>query len=557
MFSRSYPETAVIGDVPAQRDVSGLAATVAAGTLVFGLTACLRFLASAGFTNDQFVTLAAAQQILFGEWPTRDFLDAGAPLSYATSAGAQLVFGRNLFAEAILVAAAFGLAATLTVLAARRLSGSIAVGIVAALVEVAIFPRGYAYPKMLLYGAAPLLIWWYQDQPSSLVRMAVLAVFVQIAFLFRHDHGLFIGTGAVVAAALGDGSPEWRRGAGKRAAVFSLLLLAAALPYLAYVSFNHGVFRYLAYGIAYSAAEAAENHLIVPPLGVTLGLERNSEAFLFYLFYLLPVITAAVIWTTRRRDGGAVAARVVPLVVIALMVDRGFLRDSLETRLADAIVPAVLLSSWLFGQTSRMASSRHFAALRIGALVTAFIGVVAVIEVGATVEQLNRASLFGGLQRLPERFIERSQELHERFNERQMPAGPVPRLRPFFEYVDRCTTRDQRLLLPGFIPEVAVYARRPFAGGRMTIVQGYVDTPPEQQRLVAQVAMQSVPFVVVTGKYKDPVWHAFPELATYIDQHYRPLVTYGADGDRVVEVYVTDTQPSTSIDAATGWPCFR
>ena len=558
MSSRSYPETAVIGDVPAQRDVSHLAATFAAGTLVFGLTVCLRFLASAGFTNDQFVTLAAAQQILFGEWPTRDFLDAGAPLSYATSAGAQLVFGRNLFAEAILVAAAFGLAATLTVLAARRLSGSIIVAIVAALVEVAIFPRGYAYPKMLLYAAAPLLIWWYQDRPSSLVRMAVLAVFVQIAFLFRHDHGLFIGTGAVVAAALGDGSPEWRRAAAwKRAAVFSLLLLAAALPYLVYVSFNSGVFRYLAFGIAYSAAEAGENHLIAPPLGVTLGLERNSEAFLFYLFYLLPVITAAVIWTTRRRDGGAVAARLMPLVVIALMVDRGFLRDSLETRLADAIVPAVLLSSWLFAQTSRMAGSRHFAALRICALVTAFIGVVAVIEVGATVEQLNRASLFGGLQRLPERFIERSEELHERFNEHQMPAGPVPRLRSFFEYVDRCTTRDQRLLLPGFIPEVAVYAQRPFAGGRITIVPGYVDTATEQQRLVAQVAMQSVPFVVVTGKYKDPVWRAFPELATYVDQHYRPLVTYGADGDRVVEVYVTDTLPSSSIDAATGWPCFR
>src|SRR5439155_14859805 len=114
-----------------------------------------------------------------------------------------------------------------------------------------------------------------------------------------------------------------------------------------------------------SAAEAAENDLIVPPFGVTLGLERNSEAFLFGLFYLLPVITSLVIWTTRRRGSGTAAARLVPLVVIAFMVDRGFLRDSLETRLADAIVPVVLLYSWLFGQTSRMASSRHCAVLRI------------------------------------------------------------------------------------------------------------------------------------------------------------------------------------------------
>ena len=544
-----------------RRDVRALAGTVVACTLIFGVTACLRFLALVSFTNDQFVTLAAAQQMLLGEWPSRDFLDFGAPLSYAMSAGAQLVFGRNLFAEAVLTAGAFALAATLTMLAAKRLSGSIIVAIVAAVVEVAIFPRGYAYPKILLYAAAPLLIWWYQDHPSSLLRMAVLAVFVQIAFLFRHDHGLYIGSGAAVAAALGEGSPAWRRGAWKRAVIFLLLVLAAALPYLIYVSANGGVFHYVANGLAYSAAEAADNDLIVPLFGATL--QHNSEAFLFYLFYLLPIIASFAIWSRRKDSGGrSVAVRLAPLVVIALLVDRGFLRDYLETRLADAVVPAVLLYSWLFGHVWYGASSRHRKVLRTGVLVLAFIAVAAVIKVGATVEQLDRASLFGGLRRLPERFVERSQELHERFNVRQMPGGPVLRLQSFLEYVDRCTTRDQRLLLPGFIPEVAVYAQRPFAGGRSTILPGYLDDQDNRQRLVAWVAMQTVPFVVVTGKFKDPVWRAYPELGAYVAQHYRPLVTYGTDGDarahdRVVEVYATTSLPPTSIDAATGWPCFR
>ena len=138
-----------------------------------------------------------------------------------------------------------------------------------------------------------------------------------------------------------------------------------------------------------------------------------------------------------------------------------------------------------------------------------------------------------------------------------MPAGPVPALEAFFDYVDRCTTRDQRLLLPGFIPEVAVYAQRPFAGGRSTILPGYIDTADDRRRLVARVATQTVPFVVVTGKFKDPVWRAYPELAAYVDQHYRRLVAYGPDGDRKVEVYVNHTLHSISIDAATGWPCFR
>ncbi len=556
MFSKSFPDTAVIADVATERDVRGLVATVGACTLVFALTACVRFLGLVGFTNDQYTTLAAAQQMLFGEWPTRDFVDFGAPLAYATSAAAELIFGRNLFAEAILTAAAFALAAALTLLAVKRLSGSIIVAIVAALVEVAIFPRGYAYPKILLYAAAPLLIWWYQDEPLSLTRMAVVAIFVQIAFLFRHDHGLYIGAGAFVAAVLGDGRPEWRRGAGKRAALFSLLALAAALPYVVYVSVNGGVLRYLVGSIGYSAAEAADNDLIVPPFGLTLGVHRNSEAFLFYLFYLLPVIAVVVLYVTRERRDRAFAY-VVPLVVIALLADRGFLRDYLETRLADAIVTPVLLFAWLCAQIEHIAAPRRRATARGFATVTAFVGVFTVTTVGDTGEQLNRASLFGGLRRMPERFVERSEELHERFNIHQVPAGPVPALGLFFDYVDRCTTRDERLLLPGFIPEVAVYAQRPFAGGRSTILPGYIDTTSERQRLMARIAMQRVLFVVVTGKFKDPVWRAYPELAAYVAEHYRQLVTYGPEGDRRVEVYVNHTLRSTSVDSATGWPCFR
>lgn len=90
----------------------GFAAALA---VLFGGTASFRFMAlSRGFTNDHFIHLANAQQMLFGEWPTRDFLDAGMPLMYVASALAQQVLGRTLFAEAMLVAVAFGLAAVLT-----------------------------------------------------------------------------------------------------------------------------------------------------------------------------------------------------------------------------------------------------------------------------------------------------------------------------------------------------------------------------------------------------------------------------------------------------------
>jgi hypothetical protein len=61
-----------------------------------------------GFSNDHFQYLAAAQQMRLGEWPTRDFADPGMPLMYAASAAAQVVFGRSLFAEAMLMAIVYG-----------------------------------------------------------------------------------------------------------------------------------------------------------------------------------------------------------------------------------------------------------------------------------------------------------------------------------------------------------------------------------------------------------------------------------------------------------------
>src|SRR5205814_9058732 len=105
-----------------------------------------------------------------------------------------------------------------------------------------------------------------------------------------------------------------------------------------YLSLNGGVVRYFAQGISFSAAEAAGNHLVLPPFGPTLGRARNTEAFLFFLFYLLPVTAAIVLAVTARdRDRRVIVARVVPLIAISLLVDRAFLRDELSTRLADAI----------------------------------------------------------------------------------------------------------------------------------------------------------------------------------------------------------------------------
>ena len=532
-------------------------ATAAVSVVIFAMTMALRFLSSVRFTNDEYIQLAGAQQMLFGEWPTRDFLDPGLPLSYAASAASQLIFGRTLFAEAMLTSVAFGLAAALTVVAARRLSGSLLVGIVAALMEVAIFPRGYSYPKMLLYAAAPLVIGWCVERPT-VWRRTLLAVFVQIAFLFRHDHGLFIGTGAAVGAALAGDGVRSSRVMLRQLATFVAIGIAVSLPFLLYVGLNGGVVHYFVQGVRFSAAEAAENGLVIPPFGAREGLERNSEAFLFFLFYALPLIAAAVLALRWRTLTDTTRALLASLIVIALMADRGFLRDELSTRLADAVVPAVLLSAWLVGQIRRISWRPTRMAWATVAAVLFFVSSFTVVTIGNTVEQLNRASLFGGLARMPERFVDRRAHLRDPWNDGAMPAGPSRVLVPFFQYLDRCTTSDQRLLVPGFIPEVPVHARRPFAAGRMTIIPGYLDAPEERRNLLATVQRQNVPFMIVSSRSRATVWAAYPELASFIDTHFTPLATYQIGEEGVsVDVRVNRSMPPRGVDAQSGWPCFR
>ena len=105
--------------------------------------------------------------MLHGEWPSRDFVDLGAPLTYAISAAAQAVFGERQLTEALLMAAAFGLGAVLTLRAGVVLTGSVVLGVAAALIEVLVYPRTYSYPKIVLYAAAAVAFLWYVEPSVS------------------------------------------------------------------------------------------------------------------------------------------------------------------------------------------------------------------------------------------------------------------------------------------------------------------------------------------------------------------------------------------------------
>jgi hypothetical protein len=402
---------------------------VAAVSIAAGLAAAtLRLLALAGFPNDHFVSLTRGAQMLLGDWPVRDFVDPGLPLMYAVSAAAQLIGGRTLLSEAVIVAAAFGLSAGLTIWLVAEWCGSLAVGLWAGFSEFAVFPRSYSYPKILLYVAACGAFVSYARHPSPR-RVWALAGVCMVAFLFRHDHGLYIGLATSVlifAAQLGAGVPAAIR------AVLSFAGRVAALvaPYLLWVRANGGLKDYVLSGVEFSRVEAARTRLALPLLGDhALWSNEALSVIGFYVFWALPCIAAAVLWARRRSRPAADRSVVIAIIVLALCVNAGFLRDALTARVPDAVVPFVFLLAWV-GTTASAATAGYIRRLVIAGAVAMV--ALALAEVGTLAEQLNRAEIGGGIERVRLRWQELTEDLRAPYAEGQMPTDLTAAPRAFF-----------------------------------------------------------------------------------------------------------------------------
>jgi hypothetical protein len=521
-------------------------ARASAIVIAFVAAAGFRFLGLRnGFPNDHFVHLVGAQQILLGDWPTRDFVDPGLPFMFALSAAAERVLGSTLLAEGVLVALAFGAGAAFTVAAVTRLTGSALLGLLAAAFEVAVFPRTYGYPKILIYATTIWLFGRYAARPSATWRWAIVAL-VGVAFLFRHDHGLFVFAGGLLAVLLAPAD-----GAGvRRSLTFAAASIAVVLPYLLFVQVQTGLWPYLRTGIEFSQREAArEGHVWPNPF-----LPGAHEARLLYAFHLMPLAALAVLVLRRRAPKALqLVAQVLPIVGVALLVNAAFLRDPLSTRLPDAVVPAVILGTWLVAQAWRAPRARWLT-VGFAAIVVLAMG-RSTLAVGHTAEEVDRAGLMTGYRRIPERFRERRAQLTDRFSESQIPTAAVQKLIPFFRYLARCTAPDDRILNLGYLPEAPVFARRGFAGG-LSFFGAYPSSDERERLVLERIGRQVVPFAILASDFTAEFDQRFPHVAAHVRARYREVADLEVRDDLHLRILVDTTLAAPTRDAETGFPCF-
>lgn len=214
-----------------------------------------------GFSNDEFGYLARARQIQAGEVPFRDFNDPGWFLTDYMAAAAQWLGGYNLRSEALLTIGMLSLAAAVTFVLARRVAGSVAAALAGVALQIVLEPRHYNYPKIVLYAAGFALAWAYVDKPNRL-RAVTLGALIGLAFLFRHDHLVYLGTlGVLTIACVHRASISDAIGAGGRLAAGAA---ACIVPFLVFLSVSGGVTEYFRSAMVYVSRDAARTSFAFP-----------------------------------------------------------------------------------------------------------------------------------------------------------------------------------------------------------------------------------------------------------------------------------------------------
>lgn len=534
--------------------------------LVFVFTWFLRFNdpngSFAGLTDDHFFYVVRGWQILYGDLPVRDFVDHGAPLHFYLAAAVQVLFGRGTLSELAFTTTMLAAGAALTFWLAARASGSLAAGLFGAAVHIALFPRFYNYPKVLVYAAAIPLLWWFAERPGRWPRFW-LASATAVAFLFRHDHGVYVVIAVGVLLLLIRG-PSWKERV-RHGALYAVLTFGLLAPYVGFIQLNGGVSAYVAQTMSWAARERERTPMEWP------GLLDSSTAWWYYLELLLPLLALAVVAVSRdafRTGWPQARIKVAMVALLGIVLNVGFLRSPLEARLADPSVPHVILMAWLamalpamFREPASWAAAvgrwRVPVATALAAVAVPMALVIAVTLTDGTYDRLDNAGLTEG----PRRIVQGSASVARSLRADWELATWEPRadrseLITLAMYLNTCTPPGARIFVQPYIPQVLALARRPFAGGHADLRPGFFTTERDQQLILARLRRQQVPVALLaTEDSLENFRRSFPLLTTYLDEHYDVGGTHVFDGRFGITLLVSRGAREGRRFADLDWPC--
>ena len=533
--------------------------------------------------DTNFYSLWEATALLAGDHPYRDFFEWGIPLQAGISALVQRAFGYRLFNEFVMQWAFLVAGAVIAFRLSVRLSRSIAASMAGALLAWLLLADTpiYHYPKLFFYPLGVLLAWRYLDTPT-VGRAAAMGLVTALAFLFRHDHGIYVGVAAVFALAFGCGGgavASWRDRS-RHGAAFAAGAAVLLVPWLALVHDSEGLVEYVKTRYELAAGDTAVNpfRLLLDMHPIRLigsdvldpGSEAQDHARLWIeqVFLLVPLVMliAAMASLVRHR-----IRRVTPPPdLYAALVAAGFLavvdyrlfREASYAQIVGPLTAAVGAASLRWGPmlpTRLPAPSRRAAAWhRVRWTVAGVLFLMTMVAAGVNLRHGSLSGLvetvgdaprmFRNLMARPpiEAFVPQSTVDGLRPN----PGGTLP-LMFLARYVHDCTRGGDRVLVTGSTPfDMGYLVERPIAGGHLYWHKGWRSDERHEAQSLAMLRRQSVPFALATS---DPVLQdlkRYPKIHEYFRSRY--TVVEGSGGFLLVEAGRRATGRW-----ALGLPCFK
>jgi len=539
-------------------------------------SAVLLYSAAEQLFDTNFLFLWEATPVLAGDHPYRDFYEMGWPLMTLMSAAVQWAVGYRLIGE-FLIQWTFIVASILIGFhLAIRLSHSVVASLTTTAVSIAVIAATptYHFPKLFFYPVAVWVAWWYMAAPS-VRRAIVVGLVTAAAFLYRHDHGVYIGIGAVLAFVLAriinPASRTWRSSAVEVVA-FATAAVLPLMPWAILVQSNEGLIDYVetrnewgrmwsAHAFPYEAIRDFNPASVIT--GIALPPRAAAEHWLLQLTLLLPLFALVGVATrvmSRRDNERQRSLEVCQTVIAAAMVMIVGIRLFREDGYFVAVLPlAAALGAQLLAGPDAAAMRVWRKVQRVLAVGTLAVTCVAVAgyvnawdllkpseinEFGPTFHRLLTSPPIEALE--PE---DRALEIQPA---EWLTTDGDARQKILLRYVHDCTRPGDRILVTGSTPyAVDYYTQRPIAGGHVEWHHGWRSDAVHEQQSLSLLQKQSVPFAFSTNEPVLDDLHQYPHIRKYFEQNYVPL-----DGSGGL-LLVDSRRAASGRFGALGFPCFR